>query len=201
MQIKQQIVSPKIISERSYGYGNAKNYITIHETGNVNPGADAQAHANIQSNFNDREASWQYQVDDKEVIQSFPDDVRCWAAGSTKGNNESIHIEICVNADGDYQKALDNARELVKHLMVKHSIPLENVVTHNYWSGKICPKNLLPHFDVWKKGIEKDKFVKADRFAHESQEWVMNQGISDGSRPRDPVTRQELWVMLHRFSE
>lgn len=139
--IKQQLVSQDIINKRSFGAGNPCNYITIHETANENKGADAQVHANLQSNLNPRNASWQYQVDDREVIQSFPDNIKCWAAGDGNGpgNTQSIHIEICVNADGDFKKAIGNAAELVKVLMARHHIPISNVVQHNNWSGKDCP--------------------------------------------------------------
>ena len=44
-------------------------------------GADAQVHANLQSRGNPRKASWHYQIDDKQVIQSFLDTTRCWHAG------------------------------------------------------------------------------------------------------------------------
>lgn len=144
IKIKKQLVSSEIISERSYGYGNKKKFITIHETGSPGKGANAQAHANLQSRKNPRQASWHYQVDDKEIIQSFPDDVMCWAAGDGRGpgNTQSIHIEICVNSDGDFHKAVRNASELTKYLMDKYNIPIENVVQHNKWSGKNCPANL-----------------------------------------------------------
>ncbi|MEK3887440.1 N-acetylmuramoyl-L-alanine amidase [Bacillus sp. FSL K6-3431] len=137
--IKKQLVSSRTITS---GGGNPCNFITIHETGNEDKGAGAQTHANLQSNG--YSASWQYQVDDKEIIQSYPDSVRCWHAGDGggKGNMESIGIEICVNPDSDFKKAVANAAELVKHLMKKHNIPLTNVVQHNRWSGKNCPTNL-----------------------------------------------------------
>ena len=35
--------------------------------------------------------------------------------------------------------------------------------------------------------------------AERAREWVMEQGISDGTRPDEYVTRQELWVMLYRL--
>lgn len=41
----------------------------------------------------------------------------------------------------------------------------------------------------------------ASPFAREAQTWVMENGISDGSRPHDPVTRQEVWVMLNNLVE
>mgnify|MGYP001159215432 CR=1 FL=1 len=31
-----------------------------------------------------------------------------------------------------------------------------------------------------------------------ARKWVVEQGITDGSRPQDPVTREEVWVMLYR---
>lgn len=141
VKIKKQLVSSKIIGERSYGYGNKKTFITIHETANTNKGANAQAHANLQSRKNPRQASWHYQVDDKEIIQSFPDDVMCWSAGDGRGpgNTQSIHIEICVNNDGDFLKAVQNTANLTKYLMDKYNIPIENVVQHHKWSGKNCP--------------------------------------------------------------
>lgn len=144
IKIKKQLVSSKIIGERSYGYGNKKKYITIHETANTNKGANAQAHANLQSRKNPRQASWHYQVDDKEIIQSFPDDVMCWAAGDGRGpgNTQSIHVEICVNSDGNFLKAVQNAANLTKYLMDKYNIPIEHVEQHNKWSGKNCPAYL-----------------------------------------------------------
>ena len=35
--------------------------------------------------------------------------------------------------------------------------------------------------------------------AEKAREWVMERGISDGERPLDKVTREELWVMLYRM--
>lgn len=37
-------------------------------------------------------------------------------------------------------------------------------------------------------------------FAKEAHKWVKENGISDGSRPLDPVTREEVWVMLRRIA-
>lgn len=31
-----------------------------------------------------------------------------------------------------------------------------------------------------------------------AREWAVEQGITDGSRPKDPVTREEVWTILHR---
>ncbi len=152
--IKQQLVASRSLTS---GVGNPCNYITIHETANTNKGANAQSHANLQSKGNSRLASWHYQVDDKEIIQSFLDNVRCLHAGDGrgKGNMESIGIEICVNSDGNFKNAVKNAAELVKYLMKKHDIGISHVVQHSRWSGKDCPHNLRDG----SKGINWNDFI------------------------------------------
>lgn len=157
VQIKKQLVSESVIKKVTYGYGNPVNYITIHQTGNTNNGADAQAHANLQSNGNSRNASWHYQVDDKQAIQSFPDDVKCWHASDGKGpgNTQSIAIEICVNSDGDYKKAVENAAELTKYLLDKHNLSIDKVKQHYDWYPKNCPAQLRAGY----KGITWNDFL------------------------------------------
>lgn len=142
VKTSQMLVAPNIAKSVTTGTANKKLYITIHETDNTNRGSNANAHARLQANGNSRQASWHWQVDDKEAIQSFPHNYQCWHAGSTNGNNQSIGVEICVNSDGDYQKALQNAAELVRNIMKQENIPIQNVVQHNHWSGKNCPRNL-----------------------------------------------------------
>lgn len=138
LKIRQNLVSQSIINKISYGKGNTKKRIFIHETDNTRSGADADAHSRLQKNGNSRQASWHWQVDNKEAVQSFIHDICCWAAGS--GNMEAIHVEICVNADGDYHKAVQNAATLVAKIMQDEKISLSNVVQHNYYTGKNCPK-------------------------------------------------------------
>lgn len=138
LQIKKQMVSSRTVTSKGT---NTRRYITIHETGNTKSGANAQAHANLQTNGNSRAASWHWQVDDRQAIQSFPHSVICWHAGGG-GNSQSIGIEICVNSDGDFTKAVRNAAELVRKIMKDEGIPLSNVVQHNKWSGKNCPENI-----------------------------------------------------------
>jgi peptidoglycan hydrolase-like protein with peptidoglycan-binding domain len=139
LEIKQQLASG---DKSTYAGVNGCKYITIHETANEDVGAGAQRHADLQSNG--YTASWHYQVDDIEAIQSFPHAVRCGHAGDGRGpgNYDSIGVEICVNSDGDFKKAVKNTAELVRKIMAEEGIPLSNVVQHNKWSGKNCPTNL-----------------------------------------------------------
>lgn len=137
---------------------NKCKYITIHETGNKNKGANALNHAKYINNGSS--ATWHYTVDDKQIIQHFEDTVQCWHAGDGMGdgNLNSIGIEMCVNSDGDFNKTIANTIELVKYLMNKHNIPIENVVQHNKWSGKNCPANIRSGKPItWNTFINKIK--------------------------------------------
>lgn len=143
VNIKKQIVARSIENEVSYGRGNKVLYIVIHETANEGKGANAQSHANLQSRGNSRNASWHYQVDDKQIIQSFKDSVECWHGSSQYYNTHSIGIEICVNSDGDFKKAVKKAAELAKYLRKKHKKNFDKIVTHYETSGgKNCPRHL-----------------------------------------------------------
>src|SRR5699024_8086275 len=64
----------------------------------------------------------------------------CWHAGNRRYNERSIGIEICINSDGNYRKAVENAAALTAHLMKRYGIPLERVIQHNAASGKDCPR-------------------------------------------------------------
>lgn len=156
-------------------------YITIHETDNTRKGATANAHARLQAGGNSRQASWHYQVDDKQTIQSLPTNEAGIHAGdgaNGTGNRKSIAIEICVNEDGDYEKALENAAKLVAYLMKEFNIPLNKVVPHQKWSGKNCPRNLLDK--GWKEFIQ-----MCENNPVQSKEPVSLAYIKTGSMPKD----------------
>ena len=56
-------------------------------------------------------------------------------------NNNSISIEMCVNADADQKKTYKNVLELTKNLMAKFKVPVERVCRHYDVSRKDCPHN------------------------------------------------------------
>src|SRR5690606_1879808 len=149
VNIRKHLVSKDIAKRVTYNGTNSKKYIVIHETANTRKGANANAHARLQASGNSRAASWHYTVDDKEIVQSFSDNAKCWHAGNRYYNENSIGIEICVNEDGNFKKAVENAAALTRHLMRKYNIPESRVIQHNTASGKNCPSNLRSG----KKGI------------------------------------------------
>ncbi|GAA0439516.1 hypothetical protein GCM10008934_30830 [Virgibacillus salarius] len=130
------------------GYGMSPRYITVHETANTAPGATAFMHANYVRNPSTL-TSWHFTVDDSGVIyQHLPTNETGFHAGdgAGDGNRNSIGIELCVNSSGNFNQTRKNAAALIRSLMNEFVIPIENVVPHNHWSGKNCPKNLLYQF-------------------------------------------------------
>ena len=137
---------------------NKCKYITIHETGNTNKGANALNHGKYINNGSS--ATWHYTVDDKQIIQHYEDSVQCWHCGDGRGNGNlnSIGVEMCINSDGNFNKTIENTIELVKYLMNKHNIPIANVVQHNKWNGKNCPANIRSGKPItWNTFINKIK--------------------------------------------
>jgi hypothetical protein len=131
--------------------------ITIHNTDNAEPGADAQAHCRYQkgADAQRRQVSWHFTVDDGNIYQSLLVDEVGWHAGSHAGNSCSIGIEICEHQGIDQVAANSRAAQLTALMLHELAIDLEgNVVQHNSWSGKDCPALLRNPPNGWKKFLE-----------------------------------------------
>ncbi|MBM6622684.1 peptidoglycan DD-metalloendopeptidase family protein [Micrococcaceae bacterium RIT802] len=137
--MKEQLVTH---AKKIYDGVNACTSITVHETANTDVGADAQAHADLQTNGTVRQASWHITVDDVEAIRSFPNTAQCWHAGTDEGNRNSVAVEICVNADGDYDKAFKIAAATVADLRQELGLGRDEVLQHHAWTGKDCPNQM-----------------------------------------------------------
>ena len=160
MDIKRLIVSDAVSNRVSFGRGNPKNYLTIHQTGNTAAGANAKAHHNLQARSGIG-YGWHWQVDDHEAIQTHDHDFKIWHAGDGrgKGNTESISIEICVNLDGDYNQSVENGAKLAAMILKEENIDISRMVQHNYWTGKNCPEQIR----ACKNGICWSRFVEKVR--------------------------------------
>ena len=122
-------------------------YIVVHDTGNTRAGSDAEMHYKYFNSGN-KGASADFFVDDKQILQ-FNNYFKyvCWAVGDGRGiygitNRNSISIELCINADGNYEEAYKKTIELTKHLMNTLGIPAERVVRHYDASRKPCPATM-----------------------------------------------------------
>ena len=118
-------------------------HLTIHNTANAGPGADALMHARYLKgpDARAREVSWHFTVDDVRCIKHLPTNEKAWHAGS--GNNKSVAIEICEHAGIDEAAATERASLLTAMLMDALNIPPERVVPHQFWTGKNCPHIVL----------------------------------------------------------
>lgn len=142
-------------------------YLAIHFTaGSRSTAGVAQ---NMYNTFVARQASADFGVDDRDIVQFNPDlkNYYCWAVGDKKNpyssggilngkatNRNTISIEICstcvpatsaavsvANHAGwkFSEAALNNAAKIAKIIMKKYNIPITNVVRHYDITGKLCP--------------------------------------------------------------
>ncbi|WFB45987.1 N-acetylmuramoyl-L-alanine amidase [Clostridium perfringens] len=139
---------------------NANNpkYIIIHETDNTSSGAGAETHCKAQANGNIGKASVHYYVDDTGVYQAVEHKHATWNCGDGNNryginNKNTISIEICVNSDSDYNKAVDNAVELVRYLKNGYYSNCK-VVRHYDASRKNCPRRILAN-GYWNTFLER----------------------------------------------
>lgn len=117
-------------------------YIVVHTTGNSKCGANAEAHFHYWNSGNVGQSA-DFVVDDSGALQINDfNKYYTWHCGDGKGkygitNANSIGIEICVNEDGNFDKAVENAVSLVKKL--KEETGIVDVVRHYDASRKNCP--------------------------------------------------------------
>ncbi len=140
-------------------------YIVIHETDNFKAGANARAHnLFLLSQADTQELSWHYTVDDHEIYHNLPDDEAAYHASDrlnqNGGNRNGIGIELCVNEDGDYEKTLENGVQLVAKLLREYDLSVEDVKTHQDFSGKICPARLIEN-NRWDEFLERVRAAQA----------------------------------------
>ena len=181
------IIRDIIPSNRRPGHSMNPDYITIHQTGNTNAGADARMHSRFLKN-NGPNPSWHYTVDDEVAVQHIPLNENGWHAadgGSGPGNRNSIGIEGCINSDGDYIEAVRNmaklAAWLIKNNKVNKGYP-EALKQHYDWnSTRNCPRQIR----AGKDGINWDSFVRM------VGEYLQTSGDSD-----NPSIQREIAVRM-----
>lgn len=186
MQINREQINFNISKRK-----NAPKYIVIHDTGNTGKGANANAHFKY-FNGGDRNSSADFFVDDTQVLQ-VNDYTRyySWHCGDGKGkygitNANSVGIEICINSDGDYNKAFNKTIELTKYLMKELNIPAERVVRHYDASRKTCPATMSKNnWQLWTK-FKETLTVQKELTSINDIVWELaHRGI---------ITDKELWL-------
>ncbi len=140
------------------GVGRIK-YIVIHYT--ANNGDTAYGNTNYFKSVN-RNASAHYFVDEKSIWQCVEDKDIAWHCGTSGTyfhkycrNSNSIGVELCsyINSKGQYdfrQETVDNAVWLVKQLMDKYKVCVENVLRHFDVTHKRCPEPFVRDEIRWR---------------------------------------------------
>lgn len=119
-------------------------YIVVHDTGNTGIGANARSHFSYFNGGN-RGSSADIFVDDHEILcVNDYHSYYTWHCGDGYGkygitNGNSVGVEMCINADGDYEKAFANTVQCVRELMAELNIDISHVVRHYDASRKTCP--------------------------------------------------------------
>lgn len=132
-----------------YGQPDSKiKGIVIHNTNNQH--MDAEQLENWLENDNKRNNGCHFLVDYKEVRKVMPLSWSVWNTGQgmTFGNLDCIAIEICSNpSDIKYDQAEQRAIELIKELMKKYNIKIDNVYFHRDFDNTInCPAQILKRY-------------------------------------------------------
>ena len=139
-----------LVSSSKYGvkcpYSMTPQGITVHNTAN-----DASANNEVSYMINNNyETSFHYAVDDIEIVQGIPLDRNAWHAsdgGSGFGNRNTIAIEICYSKSGGdrFDKAEENAVDLIVYLLKKYGWGIEKVKRHYDYATnkKYCPHRTM----------------------------------------------------------
>ncbi len=144
-------------SNYTKGRKQSVEYIVVHYT--ANNGDTAQGNGNYFAQAN-RNASAHYFVDENTIVQSVLDNDTAWHCGAKSyrhekcRNDNSIGVEMCSEKDsnGQYyinEQTQNTAIVLVKTLMEKYNIPLENVLRHYDVTGKMCPEPFVRNQVQW----------------------------------------------------
>ena len=186
-------------------------FYVVHNTAN-----DASAKNEIAYMLgNNNKVSYHYAIDDKEVIQAIPETRNAWHAGDGNGdgNRKGIGIEICYSKSGGkrFEEAEKLAAKFIAKKLKERKWDISKVKKHQDFSGKYCPHRTLDmgwqrFLDMIQnelnklKGAEKvtDK-NKPSSWAKEAWEWAKKEGYLDGTRPKDPITREEMVIVIKRL--
>ena len=199
---KYDIKSPRTMVAQFY---------VVHNTAN-----DASARNEISYMIgNNNKVSYHYAIDDKEVVQAIPENRNAYHAGNSLGNNNGIGVEICYSKSGGskfVEAEKNTAKFLANGLYEKGWNVKDNIKKHQDFSGKYCPHKTL---DLgWKRFLnmiqgelnllnnqKMDKSKEVSKWAEDGYKFVTKHDISDGTRPKDNITREEIWVMFERYNK
>ena len=173
---------------RQTSLASGRGWITIHETGNFKVGADAKMHRGFchgkngyggggYAAYTDSEGYheayegvlFNYVVDDDDAFELAPRGEKTWQAsdGANGPGNSSVSIEVCVNADGNWEETKNRLIELVVWLIANDdNLSVDRIAQHNTWARdkKDCPTRLRANNNrEWNIVIARIKELAAEK--------------------------------------
>lgn len=139
---------------------------------------------------------------DGTIYRGRPEDA---VGGHTSGYN-SRSIGIC--AEGNFETdVMSNAqRDAIRALVldIRTRYPDTQTIKHKDVAATACPGKNYPFDYIAAADPDPEDTPVEPTLDWETEkalarDWAMIKGISDGERPNDNVTRQEMWVMLYRL--
>ncbi|MCT4566140.1 MAG: peptidoglycan recognition protein family protein [Maledivibacter sp.] len=126
----------------------------------------------------------------------------------TKGENANS-IGICLVGNFDVQLVPSNQLEKLVELIKDIRNRYGNIPVHGHCDfpnpdtgyRKSCPGKKFPWKDLEEKLVEYQNSDTLSQWAEDGYNFVKENNISDGTRPKDIMTREEMWTMLHRYHQ
>jgi len=191
--------------------------ICIHNT--ANPTSSALNERSWLTNPNNtRDASFNYVVDAKNIIQCIPDNEVSWHANDGKYGEGNVHyLSVEIAEGGNYVDNEKNAIRLIVAKLIEHNLTVDNIKPHKYfYSKKNCPHLILPYWNdfideiksEYEKAVNDMKFSDVDENAWYAKavETVSDDGImigyEDGTfKPDETITRKEVAQIIMNMKE
>ena len=116
-------------------------------------------------------------------------------------NNHAIGIEVHSNGTVFDKDSKDATKHLVQMLMERHGIPKENVIRHLDYTNR--KRDIGENF--WRNEYKsykdrQDSLVDSKKIASEWEQ-AIEMGITNGERPKDFATREEVAIMILRATK
>lgn len=176
--------------------------ITNHNTANTKASADDNMHAKWIQGVEDLDKDYisvHFFVDEDSITQVVPIDEVTYHAGDGRGdgNYRTISIEICEN--GNLEKAEENGQRLNAALLLAY--PELKIYKHQDWSGKYCPRKIIPHWKEFLDGIYRirDNYSKYPPIEYLYDEGIINSPEYWKNKVDEPMPVWAIMALLERI--
>lgn len=172
------------LSNYKKGRSSAIRYIVLHYT--ANRGDTAQNNLDYFART-ETKASAHYFVDKNGWAQSVKDTDTAYHVGAKQyahklcRNSNSIGVEMCDSVNGVPAATQANAVKLVRELMQKYNVPVENVLRHYDVTGKKCPAPWVDKPTEWL--VFKELLKEGGKVTKQEAKTILKEkaGLSDAS--------------------